>query len=71
MVRVLIPNPDGVAGSRTREAIRNYQLAGRIQADGYVSYEMLEACGGLRQAVKDQYTKLPLSIVSVTPSRFN
>ena len=33
--------PDGVAGSRTREAIRAYQLQNNLQADGYVSFEML------------------------------
>lgn len=38
--------PDGVAGSRTREAIRNYQLRNNLQADGYVSYEMLALLRG-------------------------
>jgi membrane-bound lytic murein transglycosylase B len=38
--------PDGVAGSRTREAIRNYQLQNNLQADGYVSYEMLALLRG-------------------------
>jgi membrane-bound lytic murein transglycosylase B len=38
--------PDGVAGSRTREAIRNYQLQNSLQADGYVSYEMLALLRG-------------------------
>ncbi|MES2624088.1 MAG: lytic murein transglycosylase, partial [Pseudomonadota bacterium] len=33
--------PDGVAGSRTREAVRTYQLRNNLVADGYVSYEML------------------------------
>jgi membrane-bound lytic murein transglycosylase B len=33
--------PDGVAGSRTREAIRAYQLQNNLQADGYVSFDML------------------------------
>jgi membrane-bound lytic murein transglycosylase B len=33
--------PDGVAGSRTREAIRAYQLQNNLLADGYVSYEKL------------------------------
>ncbi len=38
--------PDGVAGSRTREAIRNYQLQNNLQADGYVSYEVLAMLRG-------------------------
>jgi membrane-bound lytic murein transglycosylase B len=38
--------PDGVAGTRTREAIRNYQLQNNLQADGYVSYEMLALLRG-------------------------
>jgi membrane-bound lytic murein transglycosylase B len=33
---------DGVLGTRTREAVRNYQLRNNLTADGYPSYEILE-----------------------------
>lgn len=33
---------DGVAGTKTREAIRQYQLQNRLPADGYPSYRMLK-----------------------------
>jgi membrane-bound lytic murein transglycosylase B len=38
--------PDGIAGSRTREAVRNYQLQNNLQADGYVSYDVLALLRG-------------------------
>ena len=43
--------PDGVLGTRTREAVRDYQLRNRLQADGYPSYEMLDI---LREAAAIQ-----------------
>lgn len=39
--------PDGVLGSRTREAVREYQLRNRLIADGYPSFEVLDV---LREA---------------------
>jgi membrane-bound lytic murein transglycosylase B len=41
--------PDGVLGSRTREAVREYQLRHQLTADGYASHAMLEV---LRKAVQ-------------------
>jgi membrane-bound lytic murein transglycosylase B len=35
--------PDGVLGTRTREAVRDYQIQHRLKPDGYASYEFLEA----------------------------
>ncbi len=37
-----IGNPDGVLGTRTREAVRDYQIRHRLKPDGYASYEFLE-----------------------------
>lgn len=34
--------PDGVLGTRTREAVRDYQLRSGMKADGYPSYEILD-----------------------------
>ncbi|MES2603726.1 MAG: lytic murein transglycosylase [Pseudomonadota bacterium] len=34
--------PDGVLGTRTREAVREYQLRNQMKADGYPSHEVLE-----------------------------
>lgn len=33
--------PDGAVGSRTREAVRSYQLSSGLPADSYISYELL------------------------------
>lgn len=38
-----VGEPDGVLGSRTREGVRQFQLANRLPADGYASWEMLQA----------------------------
>ena len=38
--------PDGIIGSRTRAAIRAYQLSADLPADGYPTVQLLE---GLRQ----------------------
>lgn len=38
--------PDGVLGTRTREAVRSYQLQNNLTADGYPSYEILELLRG-------------------------
>ncbi len=38
--------PDGIMGSRTRAAIRAYQLSAKLPADGYPTVQLLE---GLRQ----------------------
>jgi membrane-bound lytic murein transglycosylase B len=38
-----VGTPDGVLGSRTREGVRNFQLANSIPADGYASWDMLLA----------------------------
>lgn len=35
--------PDGAVGSRTREAVRNYQISKGLPADSYVSFELLAA----------------------------
>ena len=43
--------PDGVLGSRTREAVREYQLRNQLTADGYPSYDVLEI---LRKAAAKQ-----------------
>ena len=37
---------DGMVGSQTREAIRNYQKAARLPADGYPSFGLLERLRG-------------------------
>jgi membrane-bound lytic murein transglycosylase B len=39
--------PDGAVGSRTREAVRSYQLQHRLPADGHVTMELLTALRGL------------------------
>ena len=39
--------PDGVLGSRTRNAVRDYQLKNSLAADGYASMSFLDA---LREA---------------------
>ncbi|HTQ99436.1 MAG TPA: lytic murein transglycosylase [Candidatus Acidoferrum sp.] len=41
-----VGTPDGVLGSRTRDAVRTYQLKYKLVPDGYASYEFLEALRG-------------------------
>jgi membrane-bound lytic murein transglycosylase B len=41
--------PDGVLGTRTREAVREYQVRHQLTADGYASYAMLDV---LRKAAQ-------------------
>lgn len=38
-----VGRPDGILGSRTREGVRQFQLANALPADGYASYDMLLA----------------------------
>ncbi len=37
-----LAEPDGVLGTKTREAVRDYQLQHKLKPDGYASYEFLE-----------------------------
>jgi membrane-bound lytic murein transglycosylase B len=38
--------PDGILGSKTREAVRNYQLLRGLPPDGYPTYELLASMRG-------------------------
>jgi len=46
--------PDGIAGSKTRNALRTFQVAHKLPADGAPSYHMLQQ---LKKALKKYLTK--------------
>jgi membrane-bound lytic murein transglycosylase B len=51
--------PDGSVGSKTREAIRAFQLSMNMPADSYASYELLTTLRGLAPATASEAPAVP------------
>jgi peptidoglycan hydrolase-like protein with peptidoglycan-binding domain len=63
-------DPDGVPGSRTREAIRAFQKSAGLPVDGYASATLLEQ---LQQAgpVQARPTRAGMALPEVVPPALN